>query len=74
MTGTILMEIDEAKTKVRLDVRDVDLADKCALVDNLLDALEVKGLERVLVLSLVMKLSSEEENRDESGCFRNQNV
>ena len=76
MKGTITMEIDGSKTKMKVALQDVGMADKCMIVDNLLDALEVEGSERTYLLSLVAVASKmfndkKEDSNNESGCFRN---
>lgn len=76
MKGTITMTFDGPKTKIAVNVFDVGIADKCAAVDNLLESLDATGAERLMILALVAENTKheEEENKNESRRFGNQNV
>ncbi len=76
MKGTITMTFDGPKTKISVNVFDVGITDKCAIVDNLLESLNATGAERLTILALVAGNTEqeEEENKNESGRFGNQNV
>ena len=74
MKGTIAMTIDGPKTKIEVNVCNVDVADKCVVVDNILTALDAEGEERLLILAMVAKATGkkfdeEEESNNESGCI-----
>lgn len=76
MKGTIKMEFDGPKTKIAVRLNDVDFASKCQAVDNLLESLDVTGMERLFILAAVAEHTEEdkdnkEESSDESGCVRN---
>ena len=78
MKGTINMEFAGRRTKIAVNVKSVGTSDKCSAVDSLLDALEAKGDERLMILAMVMDRSlqendgeEEEADKNESRCFRN---